>query len=399
MKFAKRVSDISASSTMAVAQEARKLRQQGIDIIDFGPGEPDFPTPEPVKRAGISAIEQDFTKYTASGGIPELRQAVADRFNQEWNTDFSSANVLITCGAKHAIFNVCTTLFEEGDEVLIPAPYWVTFPEAVKISGATPRIISTREEDGFVLDLQEAENAMSPRCRGLIVNTPNNPTGAVVPGSTVERIAALTRDRGIFLFFDETYDYFVYGENGHVSLASTVKSSDEFYVIVGSLSKTYSMTGWRIGFCLGNRELISKMDQLQSHQTSNPTSISQKAALVALSSGSEMIQAMKEEYQRRRGFVLDYLEKIPGLSCSRPEGAFYVFPNISGCLRSIGLENSEEFAKFLIQEARVAVVPGSAFGMEGYIRISYATSTENLQEGLSRIRGAVSAHSKVDRRR
>lgn len=395
MRFAKRVSEISTSPTMTVMQEAGKLRQQGIDVIDFGPREPDFPTPEPVKQAGVSAIEQNFTKYTPSGGIQELRQAVADRFNQEWNTDFSSANVLITCGAKHAIFNVCTVAFEEGDEVLIPAPYWVTFPEAVKISGGTPRIIPTREENGFILDLHEVENALSSESRGLIINTPNNPSGAVIPASTVEQIAALAHHREIFLLFDETYDYFTYGELRHVSLASFVKSSDEFYAIVGSLSKTYSMTGWRIGFCLGHRELISKMDQLQSHQTSNPSSISQKAAVVALKSSWEFIQTMKEEYQRRRDFVLRYFDEIPGISCSRPDGAFYLFPNISACLRSMDLADSEEFAKFLIQEARVAVVPGSAFGMEGHIRISYATSMENLKEGLSRIKSTVGTHSEM----
>lgn len=393
MKFAKRLAGISASPTMAVMQEAQRLRKQGIDVIDFGPGEPDFPTPEPVKDAGIAAIQENFTKYTASAGIQELRQAVADRFNGAWNTGFSWANVVITCGAKHAIYNVCTSVFEDGDEVLNPVPYWVTFPEVIKIAGATPRDLPTREEDGFVLQPSDVAAALTPATRGIIVNTPNNPTGAVIPGAAVRRLAEWARERGIFLLFDETYDYFTYGDEPHVSLAAFVKPSEDFYAIVGSLSKTYSMTGWRVGFCLGCRELIAKIDEFQSHQTGNAASVSQRAALAALKSGPEAVEKMKQEYRRRRDFVLEYLREIPGFCCARPEGAFYVFPNVSECLRSTGIPNSVELARFLIQEARVAVVPGSAFGADGYIRISYATSMENLGEGLARIKEAVTARA------
>ena len=315
MKLANRFADISASPTMAVMQEAQRLKKQGIDVIDLGPGEPDFPTPEPVKRAGIEAIEQNFTKYTASAGIVELRQAVAEKFNQTWGTDFTASHVLISCGAKHAIYNVCMTVFEERDEVLIPVPYWVTFPEVVKMTEATPRPVPTQEENGFVLELAAIEAELNDRSRGIIVNTPNNPTGAVIPGAIVEKLVELARQRHIFLLFDETYDYFTYGDQPHTSLASFVESSEDFYAIVGSLSKTYSMTGWRIGFCVGNKELIRKMNQFQSHATGNPTSISQKAGLAALESSPEMVQAMKEEYEHRLHLVLDLIKEIPDISC------------------------------------------------------------------------------------
>lgn len=397
MKFAKRLSGISASPTMAVMQEAQRLKKEGIDVIDFGPGEPDFPTPEPIKSAGIQAIQANFTKYTASAGIEELRRAVADKYNREWNSSYTSAHVVISCGAKHAIYNVCSAIFEEGGEVIIPAPYWVTFPEVVKITGATPKFVETREKENFILDASDVESALTPRTRGIIINTPNNPTGAVIPERTIQQLAQLARSRKIFLLFDETYEYFSYGKDPHVSLASFVKPDEDFYAIVGSVSKTYSMTGWRIGYIVGNRELIEKINEYQSHQSGNPTSISQKAALAALQSDPELVRSMKQEYEARRSFVLSYLNTIPGFSCAIPDGAFYVFPNVVRCLEATGFKNSEEFARFLIQEARVTTVPGSAFGVEGYLRISYATSMEKLKEGLSRIKAAVTARASQGR--
>ena len=390
MKFARRVAGISASPTMAVMQEAQELRKKRVDIIDFGPGEPDFPTPQPIKQAGIDAIHDDFTHYTASAGIQELRQAVADRYNREWGSEFTAANVAITCGAKHAIYDLCTSLFENGHEVLIPSPYWVTFPEVVKISGAEPVDVVAEEENDFILRAEDVEAALTPRTRGVIVNTPNNPTGAVIPGETIEALLALGRERDCFPLYDETYEYFTYGNRRHVSAASFVKPSDRSYAIVSSVSKTYAMTGWRIGYCVAHRELIAKISEFQSHATGNPTSIAQKAALAAVQSSPELVQEMKQEYARRREFVLDSLNQIPGFSCARPGGAFYVFPNVSRCLEATGLADSQELARFLIQQARVSTVPGSAFGCEGYIRISYATSLENLKEGLSRIKEAVS---------
>ncbi len=389
VRIAKRLQGISASPTMAVMQEAQTLKKQGIDVIDFGPGEPDFPTPEPVKDAARQAIADNLTKYTAAAGILELRRAVADKYNREWGSRFSEANVVITCGAKHAIYDVCMASFEEGDEVVIPSPYWVTFPEVVKMADATPVDVATRESDGFVLKTAELDSHATSATRGLILNSPNNPTGAVVPEEEMKALAGWCRQRSVLLLSDETYEYFVYEGRRHTSLASTVDPDEDFYAIVGSVSKTYSMTGWRIGYVLAHPMLIKKIAAFQSHQTGNPTSISQWAALAALGSDSEMVEEMRREYSRRRRVVLEGLAEIPGFRCAAPYGAFYAFPNVEEALHATGSPDSESFARFLIQEARVATVPGSAFGIEGYIRLSYATSMENLREGLRRIKEAV----------
>ncbi len=390
MKIAKRLAGITESPTLAVMQAAQRLKQQGVDVVDFGPGEPDFPTPEPIRAAAIAAIQAGYTKYTAAAGIQELRQAVADKYNREWGCDYSSDNVIITCGAKHAIYNFCMALFEAGEDVVVPAPYWVTFPEIVKMTGARPVEIETPEKNGFVLDPDAVKAAVrSPATRGLLLNTPNNPTGAVIPQTALAEIVETCRKWGVFLLSDETYEYFVYEGRRHYSLAALARSADECLAICGSVSKTYSMTGWRIGYIVAHRDLIRKIAEFQSHQTGNPTSISQKAAVAALQSSPELVQEMKKEYENRRLFVLSELESIPGFSCAKPYGAFYAFPNVREAMKSLDIATSEEFSRFLIEEARVAVVPGSAFGMEGYIRLSYATSMDNLREGLSRIRAAL----------
>jgi aspartate aminotransferase len=390
MRIARRLSQITASPTMVVMQEAQELRARGVEVIDLGPGQPDFPTPDSIKQAGFDAIQANFTTYTPSAGVNELREAVAQKYNQEWGTSFRASNVIITCGAKHAIYDLCMTVFDEGEEVLNPAPYWVTFPEVVKLSGAVPVDVPTREEDDFILSAADVEGALTPRSTGLIVNTPCNPTGAMVPRRNIGEIVEVARPRQLFLLFDETYEHFTYGDHGHCSLAAFLGADHHGYAIVGSFSKTYSMTGWRVGYCVGHAEIISKIDEFQSHQTGNPTSISQKAALAALKQGTAEFERMRKEYHRRRDFVLGEMGRIPGFSCVRPEGAFYVFPNVSRCIESVGCGDSVGFSRFLLQEARVATVPGSAFGAEGFIRISYATSMENLREGLHRIRESVS---------
>jgi len=390
MKFAKRLLGISPSSTMTVMLKAQQLRDQGVDVIDLSVGEPDFDTPDSIKLAGIEAIRENFTKYTSAAGFLELRQAVAEKFNRECNGQFSAANVMITCGAKHAIYNTCLALFESGNEVLIPVPYWVTFPEVIKMSGALPKKVMTYAEDGFVLQVKRVREQLSSKTSGVVFNTPNNPTGAVAPVAILRELVDLCRERDIFLLSDETYEYLTYGDEVHTSVASLIQPSDSFYAVVGSLSKTYAMTGWRIGFCVSHPERIEKMSAFQSHQTGNPTSISQWAAVSALKSGTDLVKPMQKEYQSRREFVISALEEIPGFSCALPSGTFYAFPDVSACMKMLGVNNSEELADFLIQEAAVAVVPGSAFGLEGYIRISYATSIEKLKEAFSRIRRIVS---------
>jgi aspartate aminotransferase len=395
MKIAKRLTDISASPTMAVMEEAKRLKKKGIDVIDFGPGEPDFPTPDVVKQAGIDAIEADFTRYTSSSGILELREAVASRYNGRWGTSFTAKNVVISSGAKHSIYNVCMAVFQDNHEVLIPSPYWVTFPEVVKLAHATPMILETDSEEGFVVNPEDVEGAVSPKTRGLVVNSPNNPTGAVIPREAMQELMRFCGEKRILLLSDETYEDFVYDGREHTSAAAFVGESDLYYAIVGSMSKTFSMTGWRIGYCLGHERLISKISEFQSHQSGNPASMSQKAALVALDGLEETVEEMRKEYGARRRLVLSGLEEIPGFNCPTPYGAFYAFPDVTEALKATGIPNSVEFSKFLIQKARVATVPGSAFGCENFIRISYATSRGLLREGLKRMRAAVEEASGI----
>lgn len=389
MKIAGRMKQISVSPTLAVMQEAVRLRQQGIDIIDLGPGEPDFPTPEAVKQGGIEAIRTNFTKYTVNPGIEPLRTKIAEKINKVSGGGYRAANVIVTNGAKTAIYSLVMTVCEEGDEVLIPAPYWVTFPEVVRLAGARPIAVPTREENGFVLQASDLEPYVGPATKGLIINSPNNPSGAVIPAADMAELTAFCRQHGIFLLSDETYDRFTYEGLRHTSLAASSGPQDESCAIAGSFSKTYSMTGWRIGYLVAHPDLIRKVNSFQSHQCGNACSISQRAALIALDCPDEVIEGMLQEYARRRRFVLDYLNRIPGFSCPVPYGAFYAFPNISACLESVGTSNSVEFSKFLLNTARVATVPGSAFGTEGFVRLSYATSMENLERALSRIQEAV----------
>lgn len=383
------MSALSASPTMAVMLEAQELRSRGIDVIDLGPGQPDFPTPESVKAAGIHAIEQDFTVYTPAAGIKELRQGIADQFNRKWGTTYSYENVIVTAGAKPAIYDVCMAAFDEGDEVLIPSPYWVTFPEVVKLAGASPRFLPPREDHHFILSLAEVQSALNSRTRGLIVNTPNNPTGAVIPGRTTGHLAGLAREQDLFLLFDETYADFTYGSEPHISLAKYAAADDFPYAVVGSFSKSHSMTGWRVGYCIGPVPLIRKINEFQSHQTGNPTSISQKAAVAALRLGEEYFGPIRSEYRRRRDLSLQAILDLPGFRCRVPEGAFYLFPNVEECMGRLGCTTSQEFSSFLLREARVATVPGSAFGVEGFIRLSYAASEDLLKEAFKRIRQAV----------
>jgi aspartate aminotransferase len=390
MNFANRLNSIKASPTMAVMQEAQRLKAQGVDVIDLGPGEPDFPTPEPIKKAAIQAIHDNFTKYTAGIGTIQLREAVANEFNETWGSSFTAANVAMTAGAKHAIHNLSMACFQSGQEVIIPAPYWVTFPEVIRITGADPVIVDTNEKDGFALRPLAVSDAITQRSAALILNTPNNPTGAVIPSDDVEEICSICQDKGVLCLSDETYERFVYGEAEHRSLAACVSPEDLNFAIFGSFSKTYAMTGWRVGYCISHPDRIKKIAEYQSHESGNPASISQKAALAALSIDDAYIVDMTSEYDRRRKFLMEGIKAIEGFRCQSPEGAFYAFPNVSQAMQATNCPDSVEFSKFLLEHAQVAVVPGSAFGVEGYIRLSYATSIENLEKALTRIAAAVS---------
>ncbi len=384
MQLAERVNRISVSPTMAVLTEAERYKARGIDVVDFGPGEPDFPTPEHIKRAGIRAIEQNFTKYTATAGILPLREAICNWHAAQFGSGYTPAECIVNVGGKHAIFNAINALIEPGEEVLIPAPYWVSFPDIVKYAGGRPVFVPTEAADGFCLRAAQVEAALSPKSRMLIVNSPNNPTGAVVPTDEFTRIYEVCRRRGLWLLSDECYSHFTYGATRPYSVASIPGSKPQL-IIVGSLSKTFSMTGWRIGYALAPQSLVEAMLKLQSQSTSNPTSISQHAALEALRGPMDSVATMLAEYARRRARILEGLRAIPGVTCTEPDGAFYVFPNVAAKLRNGGAPDTTSLARQLLEREHVAVVPGDAFGAPGFLRISYATSMERIEEGLRRL--------------
>ncbi len=391
VQLAERVSRISVSATLAVLTEAERYKARGIDVVDFGPGEPDFPTPEHIKRAAIRAIEQNFTKYTATAGIAPLREAVCAWHAAQFGSSYAPGECIVSVGGKHAIFNAINALIEPGDEVLIPAPYWVSFPDIVKYAGGRPVFVPTEAADGFCLRAAQVEGLLGPRTRVLIVNSPNNPTGAVVPPEEFARLYEVCQRRGVWLLSDECYSHFTYGSTRPYSVAG-IAGSKPHLIVVGSLSKTFSMTGWRVGYALAPQPLVDAMLKLQSQSTSNPTSISQYAALEALKGPMDSVATMLAEYARRRARILAGLRAIPGVTCTAPDGAFYVFPNVAarlgngpGTLAAIGAQDTAALGRLLLEREHLAVVPGEAFGAPGFLRFSYATSIERIEEGLRRL--------------
>ena len=381
-EISERISLISVSSTMKVAADAERLRTQGVDVVDFGAGEPDFPTPDNIKRAAIRALEQNFTKYTNAGGTLELKQAVCEMHAAEFGTDSQPGECLIAVGGKHAIFNLTQALLNPGDEVVIPVPYWVTYKDVVNYAGGKCVFVDTDEEQGFALTADMIEPYLTDRTKMVFINSPSNPSGALVDREEFEKIYRLTAARGIFLLTDECYCHFLY-DSQPFSIAS-LKGAKDNVLVAGSLSKTYSMTGWRIGFVLAPARVIGAMVKLQSHSTSNPTSIAQKAAVEALRGPQDSVDTMLAQYAKRRDFVVARLRAIPGVRCAEPRGAFYAYPNI-GVAFGNGISSSVQFAEKLLEKAGVAVVPGEAFGTDRHVRISYATSMHELERGLERM--------------
>jgi aspartate aminotransferase len=382
-EIADRIALISVSSTMKVAADAEKLRAQGVDVVDFGAGEPDFPTPDNVKRAAVRAIEQNFTKYTGAGGTLELKQAVCERHAHDFGTSYTPAECIISVGGKHVIFNLTQALVNPGDEVIIPVPYWVTYKDVVNYAGGKCVFVETDEENGFTLNAAMIEPYLTAHTKMILINSPSNPSGAVLGREEFEKIYHLTSRRGIYLLTDECYCQFLY-QGTPFSIAS-LPGAKETVLVAGTLSKTYAMTGWRVGFGLVSQPIAGAMLKLQSHSTSNPTSISQKAGVEALRGPQESVQVMLAEYHRRRDFVVRRLREIPGVECAEPKGAFYAYPNIGASLGKKGIQNTLQFSERLLAEAHVAVVPGEAFGTDRHIRISYATSLHELTRGLDRL--------------
>lgn len=384
LQLADRIERISVSPTLAVLAEAERYKARGIDVVDFGPGEPDFPTPENVKQAAVRALEQNYTKYTATAGIAPLREAICQWHAREFGSAYKPNECVVSVGGKHAIFNAVNVLINAGDEVLIPAPYWVSFPDIVKYADGRPVIVPTEAADGFRLRAGEVEKAIGPRTRMVIVNSPNNPTGAVIPPEEFARILEVTRRRGIWLLTDECYSHFVYAPGRPFSVAG-LPDSKEHVIVAGSLSKTYAMTGWRLGYALAPAALVDAMVKLQSQSTSNANSIAQHAAVEAMRGPMDSVTAMLAEYERRRARIVAGLREIRGVTCEMPQGAFYVFPNVKAVLND-GCADATALARQLLEKEHVVVVPGDAFGAPGHLRFSYATSMERIEEGLRRLK-------------
>jgi aspartate aminotransferase len=386
VQLTERINRIQISPTSAVIAEAEKLKSRGVDIADFGPGEPDFPTPDHIKKAAIRAIEQNFTKYTPTGGIQPLREAICVWHERELGSKYEPKECIVNVGGKHSIFNVVSVLVQHGDEVIVPAPYWVSYPDIVKYAGGTPVYVESLPEDGFSVKASAIEKAITPKTRMVILSSPNNPTGGVIPQDEYERILAACKKHNVWLMGDECYSHFTYDPNKPFSIASA-KDSKDHVIIIGSVSKTFAMTGWRIGYTLGPAPLIQALIKLQSQSTSNPTSIAQYAALAAMTGTMDTVPVMLAEYAKRRKRIVEGLNAIPGVKCGQPGGAFYAFPDVSAHLSGPHAlaKDTTELATLLLDKSRVALVGGDAFGAPGYLRISYATSLDRIEEGLRRL--------------
>jgi aspartate aminotransferase len=375
---------MQSSSTLAAMQAAEALRAAGVDVVDFGAGEPDFDTPDNIKLAAQEAMRAGRTKYTSTGGIKELPRSIINFYKDRFGIEYQPNEVMGTSGGKQAIFNAVVTLLNPGDEALIPKPYWVTFPEIVVFAGAKPVFIET-EETGFVLTAEQVERSITPGTKLLILNSPSNPSGRVLPPAEFRKIMELAADRGLYVISDECYLRFVYSPAEVFTAATLPAELRARLCIAGSFSKTYAMTGWRVGYSLAPAEWTKAMLKVQGHCTSNPNSIAQHAAIEALTGPQESVATMLAEYTKRRAWLLDELGNIPGIKCGEPEGAFYAFPDVRGCLNGT-LKTSAQFAQHLLEEEQTVVTEGAAFGAEGFVRMSYATSMAQLQEGVKRIR-------------
>ena len=382
--FADRIGRIEVSATMAVAAEAAKLRAQGINLVDFGAGEPHFPTPRHIKDAAIAAIEANFSRYTVVPGIPDVRKAIVERHSCDFGSDYDVTEAIFTTGGKLALFNAIQILVEHGDEVILPVPYWVSFKDIIQYAGGKVVFLETQEAESFRITADAIEKAITPKTKAIILNSPSNPAGSVVSAEDLERIVRVAHERGIFLLLDECYVYLNYA--GKPVSGGSFTWAKEHIVILGSLSKTYAMTGWRAGFALASKSVVANLSKLQSQSTSNATSFVQKAAIAALTSSQECVSQFRAEFIDLRDYMLAKLAEIPGITCTKPEGAFYVYPNVSAYIGKGGIKTATELATRLLHEAHVVSVPGEAFGTKEHIRISYPVTKQNIDEGTARMK-------------
>jgi aspartate aminotransferase len=389
MALARRMAGVAASPTLGVSALARRLRAQGRDIVDFGSGEPDFDTPDHIKEAAIKALREGFTKYTTPSGIDELKEAIVEKLQRDQALSYSRDQVVISCGAKHILHNLAQVLFDPGDEVILPGPYWTSYETILQMAEAVPVILATTELEGFRLSLEQLERRLSPRTKALIINSPSNPTGSMYRREELAAIAELAMERRLYVISDDIYEKIVFDGLPHTSIVQLMREAPELAILVNGFSKTYAMTGWRLGYAAGPHEIIAAMGDYQSQTTSNPNSMAQKAGIAALRGPQDAVTTMLREFEQRRNYVVERLNAMDGIACFRPLGAFYAFPNVSGtygkrCAAG-RIANSSTFAEYLLQAAGVAVVPGAVFGDDRCIRLSFATSMEQLQKGLDRL--------------
>jgi aspartate aminotransferase len=386
--ISRRVRGINPSATLSLTAKAKALKAEGVDVVGFGAGEPDFPTPEHIRDAAKKALDEGFTNYTPTSGIPELKKAICEKLKADNGLDYEPSEVVVGCGAKHCIYNAIQVLCDEGEEVILPSPFWPSYSEQVTAAGATSVIVETTEEQGFKVTPDQVEARITPRTKMLILISPSNPTGSVYSKAELQSLADVLAGKDIWVLSDEVYEKIIYDAE-HISIASLSPERKALTIVANGLSKPYSMTGWRIGYAAGTREVISAMSNLQDHSTSNPTSFCQKGAVAAITGSQEPVAMMVAEFRKRRDYMVERLNQIPGMTCVLPQGAFYTFPNVSGLLSQSRdgepIRSSLRLAGLLLEEAKVAVVPGGPFGSDDHLRLSYAITMEDIAKGLDRI--------------
>lgn len=392
VELANRVKTLTPSSTLAITAKAKELKQQGHDVIALGAGEPDFNTPESILQAAEEAMKQGMTKYTPSGGIVELKEAIIAKFKADNNLVYEKEQIIVTTGAKHALYTLFQVILNEGDEVIVPAPYWVSYPEQVKLAGGVPVFVPAKEKNAFKVTPKELELAITDKTKAIIINSPGNPTGMMYNKEELEQLGEICLKHNILIVSDEIYEKLIYSEDLHVSIAQLSPALKEQTVVVNGVSKSHSMTGWRIGYAAGPANIIKAMTSLASHSTSNPTSIAQYAALAAYKMDGEFSEKMKQVFSERLEKLYQLITEMPGVSCIKPKGAFYLFPNVSEAVRTNGFKNVDDWASALLEEEKVALIPGTGFGAPNNIRLSYATSIEALEEAAKRIKRFIKSH-------
>ncbi|KMY54587.1 aspartate aminotransferase [Bacillus sp. FJAT-27231] len=397
VQLAQRVKALTPSTTLAITAKAKEMKAQGIDVIGLGAGEPDFNTPEHIIEAAYESLKKGQTKYTPSGGLPELKDAIIGKFEKDQGLTYKRSEIIVTVGAKHALYTLFQVILDEGDEVIIPTPYWVSYPEQVKLADGTPVYVEGKEENHFKITPEQLESVITPKTKAVIINSPSNPTGMLYSKEELEALGEVALKHNIWIISDEIYEKLVYGENKHVSIAEISPALKEQTIIINGVSKSHSMTGWRIGYAAGNEQVIKAMTDLASHSTSNPTAVSQYGTIAAYEGTQEPVEEMKKAFEERLNIIHSKLNEIPGVSCLKPQGAFYLFPNVKEAAALTGFSDVDGFVKALLEDAKVAVIPGSGFGSPDNIRLSYATSLDLLEAAVARIAEYVNSHATANK--